>query len=142
MGVRAKIKIVIGRKILEAVTLVNSGFETDRPQLLVPHNFLLKNDISLEGLRNPTIIEYDTAGGPITMSVYPKACAVAIIEEDKKSKNVKADLVISPIEREVLMSDALTEELELIILSPRKGLWKFREDPQNKARQSHKPQYW
>ncbi|MEM2841875.1 MAG: hypothetical protein QW201_01020 [Thermoproteota archaeon] len=142
MGVRVKIRVVVGNKTAEATTLVNSGFETDKPQLPVPHNFLLKNKIDLEDLGRPTITEYDTAGGPITMYMHQEACIVNIIEEDKASKNVKADLVISPIEREVLISDALIEELELIILSPRKGLWKFAEDSSQKVRQSYKPQYW
>jgi len=56
------------------------------------------------------------------------------------SKNVKADLVLSPIEKEVLMSDALIEELEVVILSQRKRLWKFMDE--QKVRQSYKPQYW
>jgi len=76
------------------------------------------------------------------MYAYPEACEINIIEEDRASKNIKADLVISTIEKEVLMSDALTEELEIIIISPRKGLWKFTDDPIDKIRQSYKPQYW
>jgi hypothetical protein len=42
----------------------------------------------------------------------------------------------------VLLSDALTEELEIIIISPRKGLWKFADNPLNKIRYSYKPEYW
>ncbi|MEM3677485.1 MAG: hypothetical protein QW176_05005 [Candidatus Bathyarchaeia archaeon] len=77
----------------------------------------------------PTIMEYNTPGGPIAMYAYPEACTVNVVEEDRASVNVRADLVISSIERRVLMSDALIEELEPIILSPRKGLWGFAEDP-------------
>jgi hypothetical protein len=142
MGVRVKVRIVIGGKEIETTALVNSGFETDTPQLLVPHKFILSNNIDLNVLEKPRIQEYDTAGGPIIMHVYPEACTINVVEEDRTSKSVKADLVISPIEKEVLMSDALTEELEIIIMSPRKGLWKFADDPQNKIRQSHKPKYW
>jgi hypothetical protein len=142
MGVRVKIKVVIGSKAAETVALVNSGFETEVPQLLVPHKFILANKLDLDVLEKPTMTEYDTAGGPIIMYAYPEACEINIIEEDRASKNIKADLVISTIEKEVLMSDALTEELEIIIISPRKGLWKFTDDPIDKIRQSYKPQYW
>lgn len=38
------------------------------------------------------------------------------------SKVVETDLLISPVEREVIMSDALIEELRIIILSARRGL--------------------
>jgi len=142
MGVRVKIKVVVGNRTIEAIALVNSGFETDRPQLLVPHKFLLTNNVEVESLGNPITTEYDTAGGPILMLIYPEACAVSVVEEDKMSRNVKADLVISSIERELLISDALIEELEMIILSPRRGLWRFTDDLPHKIRQSHKPQYW
>jgi hypothetical protein len=74
--------------------------------------------------------------------MYPESCTVNVVEEDRLSKSVKADLVISTIEKEVLLSDALTEELEIIIISPRKGLWKFTDDPLNKIRYSYKPEYW
>jgi len=63
------------------------------------------------------------------MYVYPKACRVSIIEPDRSSREVIADLVVSLTEREVLMNDALIEELGVIIISPRKGLWKFTDDP-------------
>lgn len=142
MGVRVKIKIIIGNRTVETIALVNSGFETEGPQLLIPQKFILSNNIDPEQLGKPSINEYDTAGGPIIMYAYPEACTINVVEEDKISKHVKADLVISPIEKEALMSDSLTEELEIIILSPRKGLWKFADDPINKIRQSHKPQYW
>ncbi|MGQ9691704.1 MAG: hypothetical protein ACUVQY_10720 [Thermoproteota archaeon] len=137
MGVRVKVKVVVGGKTAETVVLVNSGFETDRPQLLVPYDFLSLNNIGLDMLGKPTAVEYDTAGGPITMYTYPRVCAVTVVEEDRVSKSVKADLVLSPVEKEALMSDALIEELEIIILSPRKGLWKFSDDPPSKVRQSH-----
>jgi len=63
------------------------------------------------------------------MYAYPKACRVSIIEPDKSSREVIADLDVSLTEREVLMSDALIEELGVIIISPRKGSWKFTDDP-------------
>lgn len=142
MGVRVKIRVEFKNSIVDATALANSGFETDSPQLLVPYAFLIKNNINLELLGKPKTVEYDTAGGPVTMYVYPEACSVTAVEEDRVSKNIRSDLAISPIEKEVLMSDALIEELEIIILSPRKGLWRFVDDPLQKVRHSHKPEYW
>jgi len=40
------------------------------------------------------------------MYVYPKACKVAVIEPDRASSEVEADLVVSLIEKELPMSDA------------------------------------
>jgi len=39
-----------------------------------------------------------------------------------------------------LLSDALIESLEIEILKPRKGLWRFTGE--NKYRESEKPKYW
>lgn len=141
MGVRVKVRISINKPI-ECVALANSGFETDTPQILIPTNFLLKNRINIKKLRKPETLEYDTAGGPIIMYVYHQACTVRVIENDKTSQDVITDLVISPIEREAIMSDALIEELGILIISPRKGLWKFSDDPPGKIRQSYPKQYW
>jgi hypothetical protein len=40
--------------------------------------------------------------------------------------------------REVLMSDAMIEELGVIIISPRKGSWKFTDDPSTTNRGSQR----
>lgn len=134
-----KIRVGLGDRAVEAVALVSSGFETEGPQLLVPYSFLVKNDVNPEDLGRPTVVEYDTAGGPVAMHVYPGACAIAVVEEDRGSKGVKADLAVSPVEKEILMSDALIEELGIVILSPKTGLWRFTDDPAGKTRRSHKP---
>jgi hypothetical protein len=65
MGVRVRIKVNIGNKVAETVALVNSGFETETPQILVPHKFILSNNIDLDILGRPRIQEYDTAGGQL-----------------------------------------------------------------------------
>ncbi len=142
LGVRVRIKIIINQKTLEAVALANSGFETDYPQLLVPKNFILLNNVDLERIGSPKQIEYDTAGGSIVMYVYPRICRIKLVDKDLESKEVLSDLVISPIEREIVMSDALIEELGIILLSPRKGLWRHFSDPVDKTRISYPPQYW
>lgn len=142
MGVRVKIRVSLGRIHAETVALANSGFETETPQLLVPYAFLSKINVDLPSLGRPLSVEYDTAGGSIAMSVYPRACRVSVVEEDKTTSEVETDLVVSPVEREALMSDALMEELGIVILSPKRGLWRLVDDPLEKVRNSYKPQYW
>jgi hypothetical protein len=142
MGVRVKLRIVVGGRVVEAVALANTGFETDEPQLLIPYIFLMKNGIDLKDLGKPIVVEYDTAGGSITIPVYLKACRVAVVEPDRVSKEVETDLAISFTEKEILMSDALIGELGIDIINPRTGLWKFIDDPLNVIRKSYKPQLW
>ncbi len=67
------------------------------------------------------LIEYDTTGGPIALYLFPKACIVSVVERGRKSRGIVSDLVVSNVEKEVLLSDVLTEELGIVILSPRRG---------------------
>jgi len=136
LGVRVRVKIATCGRVVESTALVNTGFEADEPQILVPHYLLVENNIDIGRLGKPVVLEYDTAGGPTSMYVYPKACRVSVVEPDRVSREVEADLVLSLVEREVLLSDALTEELGIIILSPRKGLWRFIDDPLDVTRSS------
>ena len=93
-------------------------------------------------LGKPIMLEYDTAGGAITMFTYPKACRVSVVEPDRSSKEVESDLVISLTEKEVLISDALAAELGIVILNPRTGLWRFIDDDQSITRHSYRQQLW
>jgi len=142
MGVRVKLRITMGSGAVDAVALANTGFETDEPQLLVPQAFLIRSGVGLEVLGRPIAVEYDTAGGPTLMHVYPRACRVAVVEPDRASKEVEADLAVSLIEREVLMSDALIGELGVDIVNPKAGLWRFIDDTAGVIRRSYKPQLW
>jgi hypothetical protein len=142
MGVRVKLRITMGSGAVDAVALANTGFETDEPQLLVPQAFLIRSGVGLEALGRPIAVEYDTAGGPTLMHVYPRACRVAVVEPDRASKEVEADLAVSLIEREVLMSDALIGELGVDIVNPKAGLWRFIDDAAGVIRRSYKPQLW
>lgn len=138
MGVRVRVRILVGRRVIEAVALANTGFETDEPQLIVPYSLLLERGVDVGELGRPNIVEYDTAGGSVAMYVYPKACMVSVVEPDRSSSEVVADLVVSLYEKEVLMSDALIEELGIIIVSPRRGLWRFTDDPPTALRGSRR----
>jgi hypothetical protein len=53
---------------------------------------------------------------------------------------VKYNVTVSLLEYEVLISDALAEELGIVILAPKTGLWKFKDE--DKVRTSETPQYW
>lgn len=50
------------------------------------------------------------------------------------------DVVVSPLEREVLLGDVVMSQLEIIILDAYKGYWRFRNDPQDRVRQSARPE--
>ena len=141
MAVRVRVKIELEGKSVETIALVNSGFEADTPQILVPIKMLLRSGIELSRLPGENV-EYGTAGGLITMYVARRVCRVYVVEPDRTVGGVEADLVLSPMEREVLISDALGEELRIVLLNLKKGYWRFSDDPPSKVRRSYPPQYW
>jgi len=134
LGVRVKLNVSIGDKEFTIIALLNSGFETDTPQLLIPYRLLREHGIDLSLLGEYVVKEYVTAGGSVSLSIYPRKCKVKVVEEDRESNEVYADLVVSFIDTEPLVSDALIEELGIIILNPRKGYWRFNDDPIDKIR--------
>jgi len=69
----------------------------------------------------------------------PKAVEGSVIAEDSTSKEVKIDIVISPLADEPLISDMLTGAFEIAIEDAGKGLWRFRWESKEKVRETVKP---
>ncbi len=68
----------------------------------------------------------DTPGGEVLGYYIPEAVELTVIEDDRTSKTIICNTIISLHENEVLLSDAVIEELEIEILSPKTGLWRFK----------------
>jgi len=98
----------------------------------------LARDLGLWPPTNSYEIELETAGGILRAWLYPKVCKVKVISGDVESREVDADVVISPLADEPLISDALAEELEIAVESFGKGLWRFRWEPVERVRLSEK----
>ncbi|MEM1514488.1 MAG: hypothetical protein QXH24_00300 [Candidatus Bathyarchaeia archaeon] len=142
--VRAKIKSLKGLRVgssIETSTLLNTGYTGASPEIIVP--IRLAEKLGLWPPPNGAIEStYDTAGGPARFYIIREAAILQVIGEDSVLKELVVDIVISPMEREVLLSDYVIGELEIIILNAYKGTWKFQTDPQEKIRCSEKPELW
>jgi hypothetical protein len=140
--VRVKIKIspLKTGASLEVNSLLNTGFGTEAPEILVPLRLAEMLNFYPE-LPNGAIVKtYETPGGMTKMYYAPDAVEIQAITEDKASEPVKCALVISELEREVLLSDTAISGLEIVIESPGRGLWRFKDEA--KVRDSVEPQYW
>ena len=139
MAVRVKLRLV-SKSGGEALTsaLVNSGFEAETPQLLVPRALASKL-----GFWPPPpdaqLIEVGTAGGPVRNYLIPRALSVYVEAGDREVGPVECDVMVSLLEREVLISDRLGGELGIVILDLR-GKWRFADE--DKVRLTEPPQYW
>ena len=127
--------------LAELAALVNSGFETETPQLLLP--VAAARELGLWPLRPEAVsATYDTAGGPVSVWVYPRALSVRVLVEDVEAPEVIADAVISTVEREALISDKLMSVLQIAIEDAGEGLWRFRFEGLGRLRRSVGPQFW
>ena len=140
MVVRVKLKIrslLSGSEVVSSA-LVNSSFEAETPQLLVPRSLAVKL-----GLWPPPpqayLVEVGTAGGPVRNYFVPEAAEVYVVTEDRIVGSVKCDVMISNLEYEVLISDMLGSKLKIVILDL-KGKWRFSDE--EKVRTTEPPQYW
>lgn len=140
MGVRVKLKIVSrsGKEVITSA-LANSGFEAETPQLLIPRSLARELDL-WPPPPDANLIEVGTAGGPVRNYLIPKALDVYVLAGDRTVGPVKCDAMISLIEYEVLISDVLIEELGVVLLAPKTGLWRFKDE--DRVRVSEAPQYW
>ena len=126
---------------IELVALVNSGFETEGPELLLPIE--AARALGLWPLRSGArAATYDTAGGPTNVWIYPRALEVRVVAEDVETSPVVADAVVSPVEREALLSDKLVSALQIAIEDAGEGLWRFRFEGLNRLRKTEAPQLW
>jgi len=138
LGVRVKLKIKA--RNIEVITsaLVNSGFETEEPEILIPPS--LAETLNISGT---SIAEYRVAGGGATSGIrVDEDISVKLILPDRTTEEVKAVATILPGEDEVIISDKLASSLGIVILDPYKGLWCLRDELGRKIRKSSEIQIW
>ena len=144
MAVRVKIRIKVlstGKEV-ETIALVNSGYETYTPQILVPDKLAELLGVWPRIPNQAITHEYGTAGGFVRKYVIPNYVSVRVVEPDIETSEVIADLVISEIVSEVLISDKLTSKLGIVLEDVGEGLWILKSDPNRKIRRSYSPRLW
>ena len=137
---RVRLKVREKEGFVDASALVNTGFETETPQLLLPLRLA-----SVLGLWPPPpeaqLLEFGTAGGPVRNYVVPNSLEVWVLGDDRVVGPVVSDAVISNVELEALINDKLAGALGIVILNPATGEWRFRDDA-SVIRRTEPPRYW
>ena len=127
------------KKSIEISALVNSGFETTEPEIIVPLG-LAEN---LELVLSAEFSSYSVAGGGRVLAIRVKTpVKVKLILEDREVKEVDAVASVLPGENEVIISDKLAHDLGIVILDPFKGIWCLRDEVGLKERHSVRAEYW
>lgn len=139
--VRLSIRALKGEKrSIETSALVNSGYEVEKPELLIPEGLASNLD-----LWPPQTITIEYASTPIGLGrLYSlgEVLEVRVTTEDKTSPTIRACAMVSEHEKEVLLSDRVTGLLGIAVEDFGEGLWRFRDEPLTRVRISEKPQYW
>ena len=127
MGIRVKIRILAGRASATTSALLNSGFESDAPDLCVP----LKLAKALGLWPPPAFIseEVDTAGGTTSIYVLDVESRVQLLVGEEVRRDIPCNLLVDPHIDEALLCDYLIDELGIVPLSFRKGTWRHVDDP-------------
>ncbi|MEM1606107.1 MAG: hypothetical protein QXW41_07695 [Fervidicoccaceae archaeon] len=141
MVVRVRIRISRGDRVIETSALANSGYEAETPQILVPVELARELDL-WPPARGAEETVFETAGGPLKVWIIPSGCRVRVVTPDTETEEVEADLVISPLADEVLLSDKLISELKIALEDVGRGYWRFTWEPKEKLRRSEPPKRW
>ena len=140
--VRVKVQIKRKGEELETVALANTGYGADEPEALVPIRLAERMGMWPELPQGTRVEAYRSAGGIVSLYSVPKAAKIMVKTEDKNKGLSSVNIVISDKEEEVLLSDKLIDSLNIEILKPGKGIWRFADDPPGKERVSQSPEYW
>ena len=137
MAVRVNLEILLPKSNsrVKAVGLLNTGFEGETAEVLIPLKFAERLKLWPKLPQNVEVRNFETPAG-LTRMYYLEDIAEASVEG---KASVKCSLIISEAEHEVLLNDAVIEELKIVIEEPKKGLWRFRDE--ERMRQSLPPQY-
>ena len=89
---RIKSRLEAGVEV-ETVALVNSGFEADAPEIVIPMRLAERLNLRSR-LLEARVEPYNTVACPIRMYVLPSSIEVEVVEEDNRSPTVVCDAVI------------------------------------------------
>ena len=141
MGVRVRIRIKSRSSGIEVETsaLVNSGYEVNEPEILLPRRLAEYLGLPLRPPRVRVLI-YETPMGLYNLLFVEREVEVHLIDLCRKVDDV--NVAIADHEREVLLSDKLSSMLGIQILDIASGIWRHVDDGLNVKRKSTSPEYW
>ena len=138
MGVRVRIQIKTKEASIATSALVNSGFESCMPEIILPPKLA-----EILGLRGSSVAVYHVAGGGATSGIrVDERLHVKLILSDRKTEEIEVIGTILPGEDEVLISDKLASELGIVIIDPYRGSWCLRDELGKKIREPAETQVW
>ena len=134
MVVRVKVRVRYGGKCFETVVLVNAGAETDVPVIALPLEHVER--LGLGSVIEEPIVVREFSVESIGYLLPRKVVVELLDESGRVLSSVESYVLVKPGLDEPTISDALIEELGIIILKAKKGLWRHVSDPEGVVRES------
>jgi len=120
--------------MVDVVALLNSGFETDAPDIAVPVE--VAEELGLWPPQSSLTAVLETGGGDVVSPYYVACADLELILGDREPKRVRVNIIVNPHIDEVAISDYIASELGVILLDFKKGMWRLKDDPIDKVRMS------
>jgi hypothetical protein len=128
-------------KTVETSALVNSGFESDDPDVVIPVELARKLNL-WPPHPNSELTELGTGGGDVIAPYYAAAALLELISEGKTLKKLKVNIIVNPHVDEVILSDAVAGELGIVLLDLKRGLWRLNYEAPDVVRPSSEKEEW
>ena len=129
--VRARILNPEAKTEVETTLLLNTGYESAGPKILLPERLAEKLGIPIGSQE----VEARTSLG--MGRLYAPGLKVLV---EVGGRRAEAEVRISRVENEAIANDALIEELGIEILRAGKGVYRF--SGETTERKSETPEYW
>lgn len=134
MVVRVRLRLRGSGRQVEVSALVNSGFEADEPQLILPLE--IADRLGLLGEAGG-LETFEVAGGGRALGFrIREPIEVELVLGDREPVRASAVATAMSGEQEIIVSDFLASELGIVLLDIRRGLWCLRDELGEKERES------
>jgi len=140
MACRVRVKLRRDSRVIETSALVNSGFETDAPDIVVPVE--LAKRLGLWPPRETSFTVLDTGGGEVSTPYFESAVELELTLTDREPRRIIVNVIVNPHVHEVLLSDYVASMLGIILLDLKRGFWRLVDDPYGKVRETAKLEEW
>jgi hypothetical protein len=140
MAVRLRVRVArkagAQTKTLETVAVANSGFESDRPEVLLPARAAARIGL-WPPPRGARTERFESPAASFELVAVPQGVRVTV---SGNRKSVSCSAVLSERETEVVLNDQLLEALGVEIIAPATGL--YRIGARGALRRSDAPESW
>ncbi len=126
MAARVKIRLLRDDNTITTSALLNSGFETYSPDIVVPLEVAKR--LGLWPLIQGKIVSLETGGGDIGVPYVEESVVLELYLGDREPKRVRVNVIIDPHVREVTISDYVASALGIILLDFKLGMWRLVDD--------------